>query len=656
MNHIEKLTINSIRMLSVEAIQKANSGHPGMALGAAHIAYTLYADAMNYNPANPAFDNRDRFILSAGHGSALLYSALHIFGFGVLKEDLTAFRQLGSITPGHPELGHTPGVETSTGPLGQGYANAVGMAAAESILAAKFNRPGFSVVDHYTYCLAGDGCMMEGLSYEAGSLAGTWGLNKLIVIYDSNDISIEGNTDIAFRENVALRHEAQGWQVLRVDDMHDLVALREAIEKAKASVDKPTLIVAKTIIGYGSPNEGSEDTHGSPLGANMAGLREKLNWTLPSFEIPDEVKSNAIGIAAKGATIEKKWRKLFADYKKEFPAEADEYAKWMSEAYLKQDFAGMDDLWACADKPDATRNTGAVLLKKLTDLIPNLLGGSADLGPSNKTYLKGRGDYSKENRNGFNFRFGVREHAMASICNGIYLHGGLLPYCSTFFVFSDYMRGAIRMSALMDIPVMYILTHDSIGVGEDGPTHQPVEHLAALRVIPNLNVYRPADYRETAACYINAVTLGSPSALALTRQNLPQLEGSGKGALKGGYVLSDCAGKPDVILMGSGSEVQLLVSAKATLAERGISVRVVSMPCMEIFDAQAKKYRNSVLLPAVKNRVAIEAGSAIPWYKYASEVISIDDFGVSAPAERLFELYGITAERVAERVLEKVKK
>jgi len=660
MTTIEEKTINTIRVLSAEGVQKANSGHPGIALGSAPIAYTLYADALKFNPADPNFTDRDRFVLSAGHGSMLLYSALHVFGYDLSKDDLMSFRQLDSRTPGHPEYRHTPGVETTTGPLGQGVANAVGMAMAESILAARFNRPGCEIVNHYTYCLCGDGCMMEGIESEAASFAGTNGLNKLILIYDSNNISIEGNTDIAFREDVAARHEAQGWQVLCVDDMHDLGALRAAIVRAKVQTKKPTLIIVKTVIGYGSPNAGSEETHGAPLGEkNLAEMKKYLAWTEEPFTVPADVKEYTQKIAEKGAKEQRKWKHLLNKYKEEYPADYAEFIKWTTSAYQKVDLVAVADLWECADKPEATRNTGAQVLKKLSALIPNIAGGSADLAPSNKTYLKGRGDYSKDEKSGLNFHFGVREHAMAAITNGIQLHGGFQTYCSTFFVFSDYMRGAMRMSAIMDIPVMYILTHDSIGVGEDGATHQPVEHLASLRAVPNMNVYRPADYRETAACYISAVKGSAPSCLVLTRQNLPQLDGSGANAFKGGYVLSDCDGKPDALLLGSGSEVHLLVGAQKILAEKGVKTRVVSMPCMEIFDAQSRKYRNSVLPRGVRVRLAAEAGSAMPWYKYIGldgVTVCVDSFGKSAPAEKLFELYGFSAENIARKVLIKLGK
>jgi transketolase len=613
---------------------------------------------MVYNPENPAFANRDRFVLSAGHGSMLLYSCLHIFGYDLPKDELMRFRQRLSATPGHPEYGRTPGVETSTGPLGQGVANAVGFAAAESLLAARFNKPGLNIVDHYTYCLAGDGCMMEGIESEAASLAGTWGLGKLIVFYDSNDISIEGDISIAFRENVGARHEAQGWHVVRVEDAHDLDAVRAAVAAAKAETGKPSLIIVKTVIGYGSPNAGTADTHGSPLGdKNLAALKKALGWTGEPFTVPDDVKYHTFDLAKRGAAAERKWKNALGKYKKEYPADYAEYAEGFGGKRPKIS-DGM--IWECADKPEATRNTGAAVLKKLAELVPNLVGGSADLAPSNKTYLSGRGDYSKETPGGLNFHFGVREHAMAAITNGLQLHGGLNAYCSTFFVFSDYMRGAIRMSALMNIPVMYILTHDSIGVGEDGPTHQPVEHLASLRALPDLKVFRPADYRETVAAYVNAVENTQPSCLVLSRQNLPQLGSKSADVVKGGYVLSNSIFPAEIILMASGSEVHLIVAAGRILSEQyGLQVRIVSMPCMELFDAQPQKYKDAVLPKGIKCRIAVEAAAPQSWYKYVGLnglVIGIDTFGRSAPAERLFEDFGFTAERIAAQALSKIRK
>lgn len=651
MNTTEKLTIDAIRILSAEAIQKAKSGHPGLPLGTAPIGYELYANQMVYNPKNPNFFNRDRFVLSAGHGSMLVYSLLHLFGFGLTKDDLMSFRQFGSLTPGHPEYHHTKGVETSTGPLGQGIANAVGMAMAESYLAAKFNKEGFPIVDHYTYALCGDGCMMEGIEAEAASLAGTLGLGKLIVFYDDNDITIEGNTDIAFRENVGKRHEAQGWQVINVADANDLEAIRKAIKKAKKEQNKPSLIILKSIIGYGSPMAGNHKCHGAPLGEdNIAKMKADMNWTCEPFEVPEEVKEVAKKAASKGKRAENKWKRLVKEYKAQFPADYAEFEKWLSGK--TEDLVNVDELWQW-EKPDATRNTSGVMINRLAKLVPNLIGGSADLAPSNMSYMKDRGDFSAEDKTGANLHFGIREHAMAAICNGMTLHGGLKVYCATFFVFCDYMKNAMRLSALMNIPVTYVLTHDSIGVGEDGPTHEPVEQLISLRSIPNMKVFRPADGNETTAAWISAVTGEGPTALVLTRQNLPQYgEMSAKNALKGGYIISDCDSEPDVLLMASGSEVELILKAQEDLKARGIEARCISMPCMELFEAQDEEYKESVIPSYIRARVAVEAGSAYSWYKYVGldgEMVTMDTFGASAPAKVLFEHYGFTVENVVEK-------
>lgn len=650
-------SINAIRILSAEAIQKANSGHPGLPLGVAPMAYELWANHMTHNPKNPKFFNRDRFVLSAGHGSMLLYSLLHLFGYGLDIEELKNFRQLNSKTPGHPEYGHTVGVETTTGPLGQGVANAVGMAIAESMLAARFNKYGFNIVDHYTYVIAGDGCMMEGIESEAASLAGTLKLGKLIVLYDSNNISIEGNTDIAFTEDVAARHKAQGWDIQYVNDGNNLEEIAKAIEAAKAVKDKPSFIVVKTQIGYGSPLAGCADCHGSPLGAeNLKKTKENLGWNYEPFEVPQEVYEHYKQLAKRGEEAEEQWNKLLEKYKEQYP---QDYQAFIDAVENKiPDLENIESLWEFADKPDATRNTSGIVLNKLADILPNLVGGSADLAPSTKTYLKNKGSYSAENRAGRNLHFGVREHAMAAISNGMYLHGGLNVFCSTFFVFSDYMKNSIRLSALMNIPVIYVLTHDSIGVGEDGPTHQPVEHLIALRAIPNLKVYRPADGLETTAAYVSALKDKSPTAIVLTRQNLPQVSKDREGALKGGYILSDCEGKLDVILMASGSEVEVALKAQELLKQEGIKARVVSMPCMEVFDSQSQEYKDSVLPPNVRARVAVEAGSSYSWYKYTGldgKVVCIDTFGASGPANLLFELYGFTPQNVASAAKQALK-
>ena len=651
MNITEKLTIDAIRVLSAEAIEKAKSGHPGLPLGTAPIGYELYANQMVYNPKNPDFFNRDRFVLSAGHGSMLVYSLLHLFGFGLTKDDLASFRQFNSLTPGHPEYRHTKGVDTSTGPLGQGIANAVGMALAESYLAAKFNEEGFPVVDHYTYALCGDGCMMEGIESEAASLAGTLGLGKLIVFYDDNEITIEGDTDIAFRENVAKRHEAQGWQVIDVKDANDLEAIRKAIKKAKKETNKPSLIVLHSIIGYGSPLAGDHNCHGAPLGAdNLQKMKDDMGWTLPPFEVPDEVKAVADTAVKKGKRAENKWKKLVKEYKVAYPEKAAEFEAWLSGK--TPDLVNVDELWQW-EKPDATRNTSGVMINRLAKYVPSLIGGSADLAPSNKSYMKGRGDFSAEDRTGANLHFGIREHAMAAMCNGMALHGGLKVYCATFFVFCDYMKNAMRMSALMGLPVTYVLTHDSIGVGEDGPTHEPVEQLIGLRSIPGMRVFRPADGNETTAAWIAAVTASAPTALVLTRQNLPQYgEMSAKNALRGGYVISDCEGEPDVLLMASGSEVELIVKAQAELKERGVEARCISIPCMEVFEQQDDDYIEEVMPSYIRARVAVEAGSSYSWHKYVGldgELVTMDEFGASAPAKVLFEHYGFTVENVVAK-------
>jgi transketolase len=658
MKPIDLQAINAIRMLSVEAVEKANSGHPGLPMGAAPIAYKLWSDFLVHNPANPHFENRDRFVLSAGHGSMLLYSLLHLFGYGLTIDDLKNFRQLGSKTPGHPEFGHTVGVETTTGPLGQGYANAVGMAIAEAHLAAKFNREGFPIVDHYTYALSGDGCMMEGITNEAASLAGTLALNKLIVFYDDNEISIEGDTYIAFREDVGMRHQALGWNVIKIADGNDIDAVGKAIRKAKKSVDKPTLIICKTTIGYGSPLAGEEACHGSPLGkANIEATKVTLNWPYAAFEIPAEIQAHFTRLAKKGKRAEAAWKKNFERYAAMYPELSAEYRSWMEHRALDLE-ARLDSF--VFEKPDATRNAGGVILNKLAQWIPNLIGGSADLAPSTKTNLKNMGSFSADHRLGRNFHFGVREHAMAAVTNGMYLHGGLHVFCATFFVFSDYMKNAIRLSAIMNIPVIYVLTHDSIGVGEDGGTHQPIEQLTGLRAVPNLQVFRPADGKETAAAWITALQGSKPTCIALSRQNLPQYLHPTMDYLKGGYILAESQKTiPDAILIATGSEVEIAMKAKPLLQAQGVDVRVVSMPSQEVFEAQPDSYKRNVLPPNVKNRVSIEAGSTLGWYKYVGLdglAIGIDEFGLSAPANQLYQHFGLTAAVVAAKTAALVAK
>ncbi|MDE5896917.1 MAG: transketolase [Clostridia bacterium] len=656
---MNKTTINAIRILSAEAIQKANSGHPGLPLGSAPIAYALFQNYLKFNNADAKWDDRDRFILSAGHGSMLDYSMLYLYGFGLTKEDLMNFRQLGSKTPGHPEYGHTVGVETTTGPLGQGIANAVGMAVAEAHLAATFNRKGYPIVDHYTYALCGDGCLEEGISYEACSFAGSHELGKLIVFYDDNDITIEGDTDITFKEDVGARFEAQNWQVLHVDLVahpDDVAAIGKAIEKAQKEKKKPSIIICKTKIGYGTPLEGSHKCHGAPLGVeNLQKTKEKLGWTCTEpFEVPGEVLAHTAEAGKRGAEKQAAWNKMFAEYEKAYPELAARYKSAMKGEL--PDLTKADDLFKF-EKPMATRQTSATVLNKIAALVPSLMGGSADLAPSNLSDMKNTdtityGDFAPASYEGRNMHFGIREHAMAAIANGMQLHGGIHAYCSTFFIFSDYCKHAMRLSALMNIPVVYILTHDSIGVGEDGPTHEPVEQLIALRSIPNMKVYRPADGKETAAAWISALTGTAPTALVLTRQNLPQYDNSGLVALKGGYVLEDCDGKPDVLLIASGSEVEQCVGAKAELAKEGIKARVVSMPCFEEFEKQSAEYKESVIPSAVKARVCVEAGSPYSWYKYAGdkgEIIGMSTFGASGPAAQLFKKFGFTVENVVEK-------
>ena len=655
MSNIDNLSVNAIRVLSADAVQKANSGHPGLPLGAAAIGYELWANHMNHNPKNPNWENRDRFVLSGGHGSTLLYSLLHLFGYGLTLDDLKNFRQWGSKTPGHPEYGVTTGVEASTGPLGAGMAMAVGMAMAETHLAATFNKEGYPVVDHYTYVLGGDGCMMEGINYEAFSLAGTLKLNKLIVLYDSNKISIEGNTDIAFTEDVPARFKAMGFKVLEVKDGNDISEIGKAIEEAKEDKESPTFIKINTKIGFGSPKEGSADVHGAPLGAdNIIAMKKTLGWPSEEpFFVPDEVYENYKVKAENLAKKEEEWNKLFKYYCEKFPEMKtlwDEYKDETKADKLLDD----EDFWSYEEKADATRNLSGKVLNKLSAKLPTLFGGSADLAPSNKSYVNGAGDYSAENYAGRNVHFGVRELAMTGIGNGLVLHG-LKAYVSTFFVFSDYVKPMARLASLMEIPLTFILTHDSIGVGEDGPTHEPIEQLAEFRAMPNFNVFRPADATETIAAWYSAVTSKeTPTALVLTRQNLPQLAGSSKEALKGGYVVADSSKEtPDAIIIASGSEVSLSIEAKEALAKEGIDVRVVSMPCMDIFEKQPLEYKEKVLPKSVRARVAVEALSEFGWGKYVGldgKTVCLDRFGASAPADVLFKEFGFTVENVVKAV------
>ena len=654
--NIDQLSVNTLRFLSVEAIQKAKSGHPGLPMGAAPAAYALWAKNMRMNPADPKWDDRDRFVLSAGHGSALLYSLLHLFGYNITIDDLKNFRQLDSNTPGHPEYDIERGIETASGPLGQGIAGAVGMAIAETYLAAPFTRPGYDGVNRYTYALCGDGCLMEGVSAEAASLAGTLKLGKLVVLYDCNNITIEGDTCTSFTEDVLKRFEAYGWQTITVEDGNDVDAIDKAIKEAKAEADKPSIIKIMTKIGYGAPNkQGKASAHGEPLGEEEIVLaKENLGWEYKEdFYVPEQVKENISDITKAGAETEKEWKAVFEAYAKEYPELAEQWNNWHNGEL--PDLLNNEDYWTY-EGDIATRASSEKVLNKLSKLVPNLIGGSADLAPSNKSVMKDREYYSPENRTGSNMHFGIREFAMTVIANGMYLHGGLRPYIAGFFVFSDYMKAGLRMSALMGLPVISIFTHDSIGVGEDGPTHQPIEHLAALRSMPNYTVIRPCDSRETAAAWYAALSRKtSPTGIILSRQNLPLLDGTGKEALKGAYILKNSKKEtPDVILMATGSEVELIYKAWDILQEKGIDARVISMPSWEIFEEQSDEYKESVIPMSVRKRVAVEAAGDFGWHKYVGldgEVISMNGYGASAPAGKLFEKYGFTVDNVVDTVI-----
>ncbi len=650
--------INTIRTLAMDAVQAANSGHPGAPMGAAPLAYVLWTRHLRHNPADPAWPDRDRFVLSAGHASMLLYSLLHLTGYDLPLDEIRNFRQWGSKTPGHPEHGLTPGVETTTGPLGSGVANAVGMAIAERMLAARFNRPGHEIVDHRTYALVSDGDLMEGIASEACSLAGTLGLGKLTFLYDDNEISIDGSTDLAFQEDVGARFAAYGWHVQHVDG-DDLDAIDAALHAARSDGDRPSIIVAATEIGHGSPNKaGTAAVHGSPLGADEVRLtKEALGWPAePAFHVPEEALAEFRVALEQGAARQAAWQERFGAYERAFPAEAAEWRRGLA--------GDLPDGWEAslpAFSPDdgamATRAASGKTLNALAGVIPNLAGGSADLTPSNNTYLSASGDFARDARDGRNLRFGVREHAMGGILNGLAVHGGLIPYGGTFLAFSDWMRGAIRLGAIMGCRAVYVFTHDSIGVGEDGPTHQPIEQLMALRAIPGLTVIRPADANETAAAWKAALERrGGPTLLALTRQGVPVIaerERVREGVPRGAYVLDDApGGAPDVILIATGSEVALAREAAAALAARDVAARVVSMPSWELFAEQPASYRDEVLPPAVTARLAIEAGTSLGWERHvgdAGEVAGIDRFGASAPGKVMMERYGFTAEAVTER-------
>lgn len=652
---LDELAINTIRILSAEMVQNANSGHPGMPLGIAPAAFTLWSKHMKHNPNNPNWYDRDRFILSAGHGSALLYSLLFLFGYGITVNDLKNFRQWKSLTPGHPEYKHTPGVEVTTGPLGQGIANAVGMAIAESHLAAKFNKPDFKIVDHYTYVLCGDGCMMEGVSSEAASLAGTLKLGKLIILYDSNNITIEGNTDISFKEDVLKRFEAYGWQTIKVLDGNNLSDISNAIEEAKSDLLRPSILEIKTKIGYGAPNkQGKPIVHGEPLGnEEISMMKKNFSWdTKESFFVPNEILDYMQGVKMAASENEKIWNELFSHYAEKYPQLAKNWSLWYN--HLDINLENDNDFWSY-EGDFATRISSEIVLNKLSKLVPNLIGGSADLSPSTKSVMKDREFYSPENPAGSNLHFGIREHGMSAIANGLALHGGLHPYVSGFFVFSDYMKPALRLSALMGLPVINIFTHDSIGVGEDGPTHQPVEHLAALRSIPNFTVIRPCDTNETAAAWCYALKNSSgPTAIILSRQKLSLLNETGKNALKGAYVLRDSE-MPKIILLASGSEVSLIYNAYDELKKLNIASRIVSMPSFEIFEKQSDEYKENILPKSIRARLAVEAASDFGWHKYIGldgKIISINKFGASAHSDILFKEYGFTVDNIVENAKE----
>lgn len=658
---IEEQSISAIRTLSIDAIEKANSGHPGLPMGAAPMAYTLWTDFMNHNPKHSKWFNRDRFVLSAGHGSMLLYSLLHLSGYDVTIEDLKNFRQWDSRTPGHPEVNHTDGVEATTGPLGQGIAMSVGMAMAEAHLAARFNKEDLAVVDHYTYALVSDGDLMEGISHEAASLAGHLGLGKLIALYDSNDISLDGELNRSFSENTDQRFKAYGWQVLHVEDGNDLTALRKAIKEAQENTEQPTLIEIKTIIGYGSPNKSaSASSHGAPLGMDEVKLtKEFYKWAHEDFHVPEEVYADfKEKIVDNGEQKEAAWNELITTYKEKYPELAEEFelaingklpAGWEKDLPVYE--AGKDKL--------ATRASSGKVLNAIAEAVPNFFGGSADLAGSNKTYINSEEDFTRKNYAGRNIWFGVREHAMGAALNGMALHGGLKVFAGTFFVFSDYLRPSIRLAAIMDVPVTYVFTHDSIAVGEDGPTHEPVEHLAALRAIPNLSVIRPADGNETQAAWrLSVESNDQPTALVLTRQDLPTLEGTKEnayeGVKKGAYVISKSSKEtPDALLIATGSEVQLAVSAQQALKEKGIDVQVVSMPSWDRFEKQDQAYKDAVLPPAVKTRVGIEMGSPFGWERYVGDngkMLGISTFGASANGDKVMAEYGFTVENVVSNV------
>lgn len=665
MNQLDQRCINTIRVMAAEMVEKAQSGHPGMPMGVAPMAYVLWTRFLRHNPTNPSWTDRDRFVLSAGHGSALLYSLLHLTGYDLSLADLMEFRQWGSKTPGHPEYGLTPGVEVTTGPLGQGLSSAVGMAIAERFLAAHFNRPGFNIVDHCTYAISGDGDLMEGVTSEAASLAGHLKLGRLICLYDDNHIMNEGDTELAFTEDRGKRYEAYGWQVLRVEDGNDTAALEAALGAALAEQEKPSLIMVRTYIGFGCPHkQGQVVAHGEPLGAEELRLtKECFGWPQePPFYIPEQALAHFRQAVEKGRLREAKWQDHFASYTKSFPALAQEFQQWTS-GLLPAGWDSKVAVYSPHEKVMAARDASGQFINAIAGSLTNLLGGSADLGPSNRTIIKGAGDFAAGNYQGRNLHFGVREHAMGSILNGMALHGGLIPYGATFLAFIDYMRPPIRLAAMMGLKVIYVFTHDSIAVGEDGPTHQPVEQLASLRIIPGLTVIRPADANETNEAWRAALTIKGPVALILPSQKLPVLDrqkfAAADGLSRGAYTLSQAGSStPDAIIIASGSEVHLALQAAERLQKTGVAAHVVSMPSWELFEQQPLEYRQAVLPPLVKARVAVEAGISQGWKNYTGdggEIISIDHFGASAPGDILFDKYGFTVENVVEKTLKAVQ-
>ncbi|MFW5874769.1 MAG: transketolase [bacterium] len=657
----ELASINTIRTLSMDAIEKAQSGHPGAPLGMAPAAYAIWNYFMKHSPKNPMWPDRDRFILSAGHASMMLYAVLYLTGYDLSLDDIKQFRQWKSLTPGHPEARRTPGVEVTTGPLGQGIASAVGLAMAEHHLAAVFNRPGHEIVDHYTYVMCGDGDLMEGISQEAASLAGHLGLSKLICLYDDNQISIEGNTDITFTEDVGKRFEASGWQVLNVADGNNVEQIVKAIQTARADTEKPSMIILRTHIAYGSPNkQNSADSHGAPLGEEEVRLtKEFLGCSADQlFCVPETALAHMRQAVEKGAQAEEEWNSRFEDYKKEYSELAEQFAARM-ENRLPENWDSDIPVFDPQQGNIATRKASGSVLNAIAGRVPELVGGSGDLGPSNKTMIQNSHDFQKGAYSGRNIRFGVREHVMGAIVNGMWLHGGLKPYCGTFLVFSDYMRPAIRMAALMHVPAIYVFTHDSLAVGEDGPTHQPVEHLAALRAIPHLQVIRPADANETAEAWKLAMTSeNKPVALILSRQGLPVIDRKSNapadGVKNGAYIISDSSGKPDIIIIATGSEVSIALEAKRMLSEKNVDARVVSMPCRELFEQMPEEYKNMVLDPGVKCRLVVEAGVSMGWEKYAGpegDTVSVDQFGGSGKGAEVMAKYGFTAGNIAEKAL-----